>query len=135
MMTLVGCSPPQKSARYVVLPSAEGKRIFTTDNAWQPTATQIESAESHLSQIIGLHTQWPGDTRIIENPGGYYRQYVPVQLDGKELLFVNAFCARGLTAEWRSQLVDVSDGGECYWKATFDPVTERYSNLVINGKG
>ncbi|MBB5061263.1 hypothetical protein HDF16_005999 [Granulicella aggregans] len=108
---------------------------MNTDNAWQPTATQIESAESHLSQIIGLHTQWLGDTRVIDNPGGYYRQYVPIQLDGKKLLFVNAFCDRGLTADWRSRLVDVSDGGECYWKATYDPVTERYSDLAINGKG
>jgi hypothetical protein len=36
---------------------------------------------------------------------------------------------------WRKHLIVVMDGGKCYWNAVYDPATQKFSDLVVNGRG
>jgi hypothetical protein len=130
---------------YALLPESEalafakafGEDSKTRMESWEPTVADIEELEASLPQISALNENGKGPSRHIDDPHGYMRQYLAVVLDGKPKIFVNALC---MTApddpnEWRKHLVLAFDGGTCFWRAVYDPSTQKFSNLAINGAG
>jgi len=91
--------------------------------------------EANLPQISDLKENGPGPGRRIDHPNEYFRQYLPIVQSGKKLIFVNASCGIGVdySDEWRHHLQFATDGGKCFWQAFYDPFTQRFSNLLING--
>jgi len=100
--------------------------------SWEPTVADMNDAESSLSQISALSSKNPGDQ--INHPEQYFRQYLAVSIDGKKRLFLNAFCTSRGDGYWRTHLVFVYDGGNCFWHATYDPSTQKFSELRVNGR-
>ena len=103
-------------------------------NGWEPTLGDMNEAEGALSQITALSKSDPDANRHIGNPAEYYRQYVAVTIDGKRRMFLNALCSVEPNVAWRKRLVVVMDGGNCFWHALYDPATERFSELAVNGR-
>jgi hypothetical protein len=68
----------------------------------------------------------------IDHPENCYRQYVPVLVAGRKLIYVNAFCGIELPY-WRTQFVAICDGGESVWGALYDPTSGEFSDLEVNG--
>jgi hypothetical protein len=101
--------------------------------SWEPTVADINGAEANLSQISALSNRVPGGQ--IDNPNQYFRQYLAVSVNGKKSIFLNAFCAdyRGHENDWRRRLVFAKDGGKCFWHASYESSTGRFSDLSING--
>jgi hypothetical protein len=121
----------QQEANFVVLPAEATSGIIATQGTWKPIKIDIDGAEANISQIASLKAEiWPPAVHI-DHPERYFRQYVPIRQKGRKLLYVNAFC--DAPNYWRTQLVIVADGATCYWQALYDPATERYSHLTING--
>jgi hypothetical protein len=130
---------------YVLLPESEAAayaKLLSTNRetdvrSWEPTVADIEGLEANLLQIPALSENARGSIRHIDKPKGYFRQYVAVVQRGKKWIFVNAFCGFGMgnSDGWRKHLEIADDGGECYWQAWYDPATQRFSNLMINGVG
>jgi hypothetical protein len=121
----------QQEANFVVLPAEATSGIIATEGTWKPIKIDIDGAEANISQIASLKAEiWPPAVHI-DHPERYFRQYVPIRQKGRKLLYVNAFC--DAPNYWRTQLVIVADGATCYWQALYDPATERYSHLTING--
>jgi hypothetical protein len=81
-----------------------------------------------------LSNKDPDINRHIDQPDQYFRQYLAVVVNGKKTIFVNALCSIEAGEDWRKRLIVVSDGGKCYWNAVYDPITQTFSNLVINGR-
>jgi len=103
--------------------------------SWQPTAADLDGLEANLPQISNLKENVPGPGRRIDNPNKYFRQYLGIVQSGKKQIFVNAFCGGPVSDsdEWRHNLQIVYDGGKCFWQAWYDPATQKFSNLMING--
>jgi hypothetical protein len=120
----------QQEAKFVVLSAKLPDGIVTTQETWSPIKTDIDKAESSISQIASLKGNYASIQ--IDHPERYFRQYVPIRQEGRKLLYVNAFCEA--PSYWHTQLVIVDDGGSCFWQALYDPATDTYSHLTINGR-
>jgi hypothetical protein len=99
--------------------------------AWEPTVADINDLESNLPQISVLSGT---GTEHIDHPDSYFRQYLAVVVNGKKSIFVNALCTnKDHLTDWRKRLVFVHDGGKCFWHVTYDPATQKFTDLEING--
>jgi hypothetical protein len=123
---------------FVLLPASEtiaySQRFAESGvhvESWEPTVADIDGAETSLSQISALSDNNPGGH--IEHPDQYFRQYLAVSIAGKKSIFLNAVCTVQEDNVWRKRLVFVFDGGKCFWHATYDPSTRKFSGLRING--
>jgi hypothetical protein len=133
------------SPAYALLPESETTtyaEVFLGDpkapvQSWEPTVADIEGLEANLFQITSLGENAPGLTRHIDDPTQYYRQYVAIEQAGKQRIFVNALCSIPAddSGKWRKHLELAADGGSCFWQAFYDPATQRFSGLRINGVG
>ncbi len=130
LSTFVLIGQAQHESRFVLLSANLPRGLVASQGAWTPSATDISKAENSIAQIATLPANY---ARVhIDHPEGYFRQYVPIRQAGRKLLYVNAFCEA--PSYWRTQLVIVSDGGTCFWQALYDPATDKYSNLTVNGR-
>lgn len=129
---------------YALLPASETTAYsirFAAGNkvevqSWEPTVGDIQGLENDLPQIASLSENGPGASRHIDDPRRYLRQYLAVVQDGQKKIFINALCSvQQGDPEWRKHLVIVVDGGPCYWQAFYDPTTQKFSDLTINGRG
>lgn len=102
--------------------------------SWEPTVGDMNDVETNLMQISTLSDRDSDAGRHIDNPRAYYRQYLAVVIDGKKRVYVNALCSVDQDPNWRKHLTVVMDGGECYWHAMFDPSTQKFSDLTVNGR-
>ena len=63
----------------------------------------------------------------------YYRQYFPVINDkGEKEIWINFFCST-MNDNWKTDLVIVSDGGNCYFNIKINLTKNTSSDLRING--
>lgn len=101
---------------------------------WEPTLGDMNDAEGALSQITALSKSDPDPNRHIDQPREYYRQYLAVVINGERRIFLNALCSVEPNAAWRKRLIVAMDGGKCFWHALYDPATQRFSELAVNGR-
>ncbi len=111
---------------------------------WNPSSSDIANVESNLGKISEIVADSCCLLRgRIKEPRSYLRQYVGVEVDGKRLIYVNAF-ARTFFDDWPSQVpkpdwrkepIIPCDGGDDYWGVLFDPSTSSFFDLAINGVG
>ena len=65
---------------------------------------------------------------------GYKRQYVPVINEkGEKEVWVNFFCDDWGTHKWKTEILVVLDGGNCYFNLKINLMKKSYSELSING--
>lgn len=105
--------------------------------SWEPTLGDINDLESKLPQISALSAEFHDPNRQIDDAREYFRQYLAVTIKGTDLIFVNALCRLDpeVSRDWRKHLILVNDGGKCFWRATYNPSTHAFSDLVVNGAG
>jgi hypothetical protein len=120
----------QPESNFVVL-TTQPPHGVATQGTWNPSTSDIAKAESSISQIATLPENHLSNH--IDHPQRDFKQYVPIRQAGRNLLYVNGFCKA--PSYWRTQLVIVWDGGSCYWQALYDPATDKYSDLTVNGRG
>ncbi|MFD2247769.1 hypothetical protein [Pontibacter ruber] len=71
---------------------------------------------------------------IIENPSNYARQYIPaINSDGQKLIYINAFCTLQGHDYWKDGLVEVMDGGDCYFQLIINLTTKEVVEFSVNG--
>jgi hypothetical protein len=120
----------QQDVKFVVLSVKLPRGIVPTQGSWSPSTNDVAKAEGSISQIASLKANYASPH--IDHPEQYFRQYVPIRQRGRNLFYINAFC--DAPNYWRTQVVIVTDGGDYYWQALYDPATDRYSDLTINGR-
>jgi hypothetical protein len=98
--------------------------------SWTPTEEQIATLESELPAFL---KSAPGaEPDLHERVSGYHRQYFGYVIEGRALIFVNAFCD-SFDGDWRSNAVFVMDGGDCFFSVSYDAVKGEFLDLRING--
>jgi hypothetical protein len=134
-----GLAQREKSTR---LPTSEAKNVTnqcsrpSPDNftdTWQPSEAEIREMESRFPQIKKLRVKEcciRGEQ--IENPERYYMQYIGIIVDGKNLIYINAFPDSNPDEFWKKNAVNICDGGTA-WGVLYDPKTKKFFDLAVNG--
>jgi hypothetical protein len=91
---------------------------------WAPSRAGIEQLESHLPSLA---EQIP---KVLD----FNRQYVGIEMDGRRLIYVNAFTLPDHTEiDPSREAIRVCDGGAGFWGAVFDPESGVFSDVQFNG--
>jgi hypothetical protein len=99
---------------------------------WEPTPDDINKLESELPAFLKTASNAAPDLWI--RIANYYRQYAGViDSDGRQTIFVNAFCDT-VTSEWQTDPVLVLDGGDCFFTVTYVVESGTFTRLMINGE-
>lgn len=70
----------------------------------------------------------------IRDVNDYYRQYVGVVVDGRRLIYVNAYAAdEPLEGLKTTPVTGWCDGGESAWGVLYDAESKRFFDLAVNG--
>lgn len=116
------------------------RNLFGYGEPWTPSTEQVLDAESRLPEFLARATPvtpasvLPGAAqRIAARLDCYARQYIGVSLAGSHLVHINCFLPDNRT-EWRSQPVDVDDGGETFFHVLYDPASREFCGLSVNGE-
>jgi hypothetical protein len=54
---------------------------------------------------------------------------------GDKKVYINGFCVLDDFTYWKQTLVDVADGGSCFFHVTLNLTTNKYEKLFINAYG
>jgi hypothetical protein len=115
-------------------------------DAFVPSAADIAALESALPARLAQYPAPQGRKPLAERAPEYYAQYVGIATnDGKRLVWGNYLCAVDevrlkdghlVTAFERltTDVVQVSDGGDCFFHATFDLEKKQIVSFRINGE-
>jgi hypothetical protein len=132
----------QGRTTFTVLPESAAKEATRLcrggfpkfDGTWRPTAAAVKSIESHL---VGVSHLSAASGARVEHPKQYYRQYIGIVVGKRKLIYVNALCGSPVSRASlkHKRLVDMCDGGNCFWGAVYDVATQQFSDLRINGSG
>lgn len=64
----------------------------------------------------------------------YIYQYQSNVKNGKEEVYINAFCKERKPLNLRKDFVVVKDGGSCYFQVKYNPKIGEFYNLTVNGE-
>ena len=115
------------------VPQIEGK--------WNPSQADIDEMESDMGAIADLTSEGCCYSGVqIHNPKFYCRQYVGVVVNGRRMIYVNAFSPDNIDARnpakigyWRKHIEVICDGGKDAWGCLYNVRTHQFSQLSVNG--
>lgn len=124
---------PPEQAEYLLHPCSRAAPS-SVDGTWPVTSEVIEKLEANLSKLTRVRAKECCILKArVQDPAVYYRQYIGIIVDGRKLVYVNAFRSLADHEQWQTRAVDVCDGGEDYWGVVYDPEMEEFSQLAVNG--
>jgi hypothetical protein len=114
---------------------------------WTPTTAQIRELEENITPaFLRARKIWMLQTfkqmgkpvpSKIDAPGKpYYRQYGGLVVDGRKIIYANAFFPHaGFGSGWRAHTISVCDGGAWYFGVEYNPEKKLFSNFEFGGTG
>jgi len=117
-------------------------QFFSLKDSLPATLTNhdIQLIEQLLANGIQLHNKNTDSSKVYSGyirSEKYKRQYVPYTgVKGEKKVFINCFC-KGVDNfdYWKERLVEVDDGGVCFFNVTINLSTQNCGPLLINGPG
>jgi len=104
--------------------SGPGREPGRVTGYWAPSRQQVEQLEA---QLPSLEAQVP-------KAADFDRQYVGIEMDGRQLIYLNAFhLPDDADIDPARDAIRVCDGGAQFWGAVFDPASGRFSDVQFNG--
>jgi len=102
---------------------------------WEPSTSDVQRLEQRIDQIETLKAKecCLRNARV-DDVHDYYRQYVGIVLDGRKVIYINAFKRDVECTGWRDSTIVYCDGGKTFWGVVFDPKTGVFSGLAFNGE-
>lgn len=108
------------------------------ESQWTPTEAQIAALEPTLASVIAAHLQAAGSQA---SPGDYYRQYAGFVIHGRRVIYINGVEHSAIENEpnpdhpfdWRTQAVQICDGGPITFGVEYDVETTYFSVFAFNG--
>lgn len=103
-----------------------GRDAGRVSGYWAPSRQQVEQLEAALPQLKDQ----------VSAPADFDRQYVGIEIDGRQLIYINAFrLPDGSQINPAREAIRACDGGSMFWGALFDPTTGTFSEFHANGGG
>lgn len=104
--------------------SSPGREPGRVTGYWAPSRQQVEQLEA---QLPSLEAQVP-------KAADFDRQYVGIEMDGRQLIYLNAFhLPDDADIDPARDAIRVCDGGAQFWGAVFDPASGRFLDVQFNG--
>lgn len=107
---------------------------------WTPSEADVLAFEAGLPTFLAesdnqmLQYEESVELPIWGHLNEYYRQYIGLLEDRRQVLYGNFFCNLDYREDyWLTGLVVVMDGGNCYFQVKFDVDTHEYFQLAVNG--
>ena len=102
---------------------------------WTPEAADVDGLEAGLEAYL-RSAPVDGAARTAGRLADYRRQYVGFHVDGRRRILINAFCSIHVRhdAAWTQHAVLVYDGGDCSFRAVYDPASGRFGALSITDR-
>ena len=101
------------------------------DSFWLPERSQIIQLERHIIDFINLRKGKSLSTPIFQ---AYDRQYIGIIQNGEKLIYGNFFPSKySKTFHRLAEIIDVCDGFGSFWGVIYNPNTQQFSELRING--
>jgi len=108
------------------------------EDVWTPTDAEVDALENDLILLLARELEKVGQS---PSPGGYHRQYAGFVIGGKRVIYVNGVNESAIQRapnpdhpfDWRTQAVQICDGGTITFGAEYDVATRRLSNFAFNG--
>ncbi len=98
---------------------------------WTPSQEQVDKLEKKLPAYLKDQLKSHSEPLRIDL-SKYKRQYFGYSLNGKKVIYVNAFC--DYFDYWKTTFVFVFDGGQCFFQAAYDPETYKFLSFSVNGE-
>jgi len=137
------------SERAVLLPSTQAQQLLQqcsrespqpVSGVWTVSPIVVAQLERDLPKLSSVVSQsCCGKGLSVANPSTYYRQYAGVSVGGHDYVYINAFhyhpiyLHRRDQDRWRTEPVQVCDGGADFWGVLYDPETRQFTQLSFNG--
>jgi len=107
--------------------------IFKNVKAATLNKQEIIEIEKLTSSAVSKYKRETNDNMRNRNLSSYYRQYVAViNSHGEKEVWVNCFCAVDDNG-WTNHIVQVDDGGSCYFNLKINLTRKKYSMFGTNG--
>lgn len=101
-----------------------------------PTTAEIELAEELLSQCFSKQVSGTVNRFSGKKLEDYNRQFLGgITESGEKVIWVNCFCKKesDILKNWKTQLIIVADGGNCFFNVKINVNKQVYYDLMING--
>ena len=129
------------TSKIALLPIDTSDRwLFKDANPVNLTNKDLKAVDKVLNDCINAHNSKQDTTKKFSeyiNLENYKRQYVPfIDSKGEKKVYVNCFCLPDTQGEfdyWRQSLVQVMDGGSCFFQVTINLTNNTYEQLYTNG--
>jgi len=99
---------------------------------WTPTRDDVLTLNASAQDFLRTGPAADFHTDLWERYDDYWRQYVGFFRDGQRLIYANYFCRA--EEGWLDMLVDVMDGGDCYFQLTYDVDSGEFVSWYVNGE-
>ena len=114
---------------------------------WTPKEKHLRKIDSIVTSAI--KTNYKDRYRHLkpDSLNEYYRQYVCfIDIHGDSIVYINAVCTidihmiidksnkvNRIRDDWQHHLINVDDGGDCYWSVYVNLTKNKYFRFSING--
>lgn len=114
------------------------KWLFKNTTSFILTNKDLQNVDKILTSCIKIHDEKQDTTRPFSeyiDLKKYKRQYIAfVNSKGEKKVFINCFCISEWSFKyWKKSLVQVDDGGSCFFQVTINLNTLGYEQFKTNG--
>jgi hypothetical protein len=125
------------TSRIAIIPFEKSMNWIFTSGYKAAKLTQadiLEIEEINNESIIDFNSKLSGNaTAFYLKQSKYRRQYVCViNKKGQKEVFVNFFCS-SFGSDWKNEIIDVKDGGNCFFNFKLNLTTRKYYDFSVNG--
>ena len=112
--------------------------LFENTKPLNLTEKDLQTADNILANCIIIHNAKQDTTRQFSeyiDLKKYKRQYIPlVNSKGEKKVYINCFCISDWGFDnWKKSLVQVDDGGSCFFQLIINLTTLEYEKFGTNG--
>jgi hypothetical protein len=101
-------------------------------DAWTPNKDDVlkleEKIEAYLKKAAAKRSP-----NLWSKLAQYKRQYIGIMRNNRRVIYANFFCD-SFDKDWKTKPVMVDDGGDCFFRVIYEPVSAAFSDLQINGE-
>ena len=117
-----------------VATSLTEKEIETIEPLFEESIERYNAGQENIyERIHAKHSDVKRGDFIID-AGKYKRQYIAVVTPtGEKLVWINCFC--DTNGNWKKDIVEMLDGGNCFFNVMINLTKGKYYNFSVNGVG
>ncbi|SHH88260.1 hypothetical protein [Flavobacterium defluvii] len=147
-ISFISCSEQKKvvtSNKIAIINSSENISWITKKSykSWNPNQSELILIDSVLEKAINERRfLFLKKQSLLELKERYMQYLCYINDDGDKIVYINSFCdiptiyknGKEELLDWQNEMIDIADGGSCYWNMKINISTQSYFELMINSE-